>query len=215
MNAPDFSKYDETQLRQILNRIDRERFPERVREIEARLEAFRLASSAESFTRKAMGTDQHSADFSDRGGRVTLLWILAIALLITLIAGSFSIQRTTAAREKWFESQAQMEQHSVVVEAVIVAKACGGRTVRYSWQWGEKQLQAGGWSCNSTCADAKLGDKVQIRFAPTNPADVRCVADDIETKLGPPNYLDSILPVIFFVVILIGPFIRLYMSHDE
>jgi hypothetical protein len=42
MGAPDFSKYDEAQLRQILTRIDRERFPERVTEIEARLETLTL-----------------------------------------------------------------------------------------------------------------------------------------------------------------------------
>lgn len=37
MDAPDFTKCDEAQLRQILTRIDRERFPERVALIEARL----------------------------------------------------------------------------------------------------------------------------------------------------------------------------------
>lgn len=37
MDSPDFSKCDKTQLKQILTRIDRERFPERVTVIEARL----------------------------------------------------------------------------------------------------------------------------------------------------------------------------------
>lgn len=37
MESPDFSKYDETQLKQILTRIDRERFPERVTAIKALL----------------------------------------------------------------------------------------------------------------------------------------------------------------------------------
>ena len=37
MEKPDFAKYSETQLRQILTRIDAERFPDRVEEIHARL----------------------------------------------------------------------------------------------------------------------------------------------------------------------------------
>lgn len=37
MDALDFAKYNEAQLRQILTRIDRERFPGRVEEIKARL----------------------------------------------------------------------------------------------------------------------------------------------------------------------------------
>lgn len=37
MDAPDFTKYDEAQLRQVLTRIDRERFPERVALIETLL----------------------------------------------------------------------------------------------------------------------------------------------------------------------------------
>ena len=36
---PDYEKYTETQLRQVLVRIDRERFPERAAEIEARLQS--------------------------------------------------------------------------------------------------------------------------------------------------------------------------------
>ncbi|MYM25298.1 hypothetical protein GTP46_21950 [Duganella sp. FT135W] len=37
MDAPDFEKYDEAQLRQILTRIDRERFPDRAALIETHL----------------------------------------------------------------------------------------------------------------------------------------------------------------------------------
>lgn len=149
------------------------------------------------------------------GGASTMqFWLLVFALLITLVAVAFSVQHTSAAREKWFENQALMEQHGVVAEAVIVAKACAGRTVRYSWKWGEKQLQGGGWSCNSTCSDAKLGEKAQIRFVPTNPGDVRCAQNDIETKIGPPNYFDPILIVILIVALLFVPFIRLSMSQD-
>ena len=36
-SAPDYSKYSEGELRQVLTRIDRERFPARLAEIEARL----------------------------------------------------------------------------------------------------------------------------------------------------------------------------------
>lgn len=43
MDEPDFSSYTEVQLRQILTRIDAVRYPERVREIEARLAAMALA----------------------------------------------------------------------------------------------------------------------------------------------------------------------------
>lgn len=46
MDKPDFAKYSENQLRQILTRIDKERFPERVQEIHerlAQLEAERIA----------------------------------------------------------------------------------------------------------------------------------------------------------------------------
>ena len=76
-------------------------------------------------------------------------------------------------------------------------------------------MQGGGWACNSTCSAAKLGDKAQIRFVPTNPGDVRCAQDDIETKTGPPNYFDPILFVILIVALLFVPFIRLSMSQDE
>ncbi|HEX7642879.1 MAG TPA: hypothetical protein VF472_11790 [Burkholderiaceae bacterium] len=40
---PDYAKYSEAQLRQVLTRIDKERFPERVAEIEARLLAIEKA----------------------------------------------------------------------------------------------------------------------------------------------------------------------------
>lgn len=214
MNAPDFSKYDETQLKQILSRIDRERFPERASEIEARLEGFRLAPKAESHTQKTTGIGERPSGIYDSGARTMRLGLLVLALTITLVAVAFSIQRTSAARQEWFEDQALMEQRGVVAEAVIVAKACAGKTVRYSWMWGEKQLQGGGWSCNSTCSDAKLGDKVQIRFVPTKPGDVRCAHDDIETKIGPPNYFDPILLVFLIVALLVVPFIRLSMTQE-
>jgi len=38
-STPDYAKYSESELRQVLTRIDRERYPERVVEIEARLSA--------------------------------------------------------------------------------------------------------------------------------------------------------------------------------
>lgn len=213
MSVPDFSKYDETQLKQVLTRIDRRRFPERAKEIEDRLAAFKLDAIAPSRAQKPMGNILTPGSISISGSRAVVVWILALALLAILVAGAISIQRTSAARQQWFEDQAQFKQHAVVADAVIVAKSCAGRTVRYSWTWGGKQFQAGGWSCNSTCTDARLGDKVQIRFLPTNPGDVRCESDDIESKLGPPNYLDPILFVLFVAMALFAPFIRLCISQ--
>ncbi len=40
-SAPDYSQYSEQQLRQILNRLDRERFPERLAAIETRIAALK------------------------------------------------------------------------------------------------------------------------------------------------------------------------------
>ncbi len=40
MAQPDYANYSEEKLRQVLGRIDKARFPERVAEIEARLRAF-------------------------------------------------------------------------------------------------------------------------------------------------------------------------------
>lgn len=62
MESPDFSKYDETQLKQILTRIDRERFPERVTAIEARLaEREQDMPSLEGFD-KARNSGQKTVD---------------------------------------------------------------------------------------------------------------------------------------------------------
>lgn len=52
VDAPDFSKYTQSQLEQILGRIDAERFPERVQEIKARLAAL----ATESATAAPVGT---------------------------------------------------------------------------------------------------------------------------------------------------------------
>jgi uncharacterized RDD family membrane protein YckC len=51
LDKPDFAKYSEAQLRQILTRIDKERFPERVEEIHARLASF----EADRLSRPAVG----------------------------------------------------------------------------------------------------------------------------------------------------------------
>ena len=50
---PNYEKYTEAQLRQVLNRVDKERFPDRVAEIEARLTAI-------AATREARRADERS-----------------------------------------------------------------------------------------------------------------------------------------------------------
>ncbi|WP_425251636.1 RDD family protein [Janthinobacterium sp. NFX145] len=47
MDAPDYSKYTQAQLRQVLMRIDVTRYPERVREVEARLAALAAGAASE------------------------------------------------------------------------------------------------------------------------------------------------------------------------
>jgi hypothetical protein len=208
MDAPDYSKYDKNQLKQILTRIDRERFPERVRDIEARLNSF----DREPWLGNSKGTGDNL--LLDNGvvnvkNRVTVRWLIAGALLIALAAGAFTVSRTIAAREKWFEHQAKMENFGVEADAIIIGKLCSAKSVTYSWKWNGKEFQGNGWSCNSVCSQAKTGDQARIRFLPTNPEDVRCVPNDVETKIGPPNYFDPLLLVIFFVAIIFVPFLRL------
>lgn len=208
MNSPDYSKYDQPQLRQILSRLDRERFPERVREIEARLNGIGQEPSLGS----SKCASEHS--LSKSGGfiaknRVAIRWLVACALLIAFIAGGFTVWRTSVARDKWFENQAQIENYGIDTDAVIIGKLCGAKSVTYSWRWNEKEFQGNGWSCNSVCSQAKHGDQVQIRFLPTDLGHVRCVPDDIVAKLGPPNYFSPLPFVIFFVAIIFMPFLRL------
>jgi hypothetical protein len=215
MDAPDFSRYNKTQLRQILTRIDRERFPERVREIEARLEAFELASSlAVSEQPTPKSANQQTAMGLDGISHAAMTWLIAGALLITFIGISFSVRHTSVAREKWFDHQAKMDNYGVVADAVIIAKYCGSKSVIYSWKWNEKQLQGSGRSCNSSCSQAKLGDEARIRFLPTSPGDVRCEPDDIGSRIGAPNYLDPILLVILILAALIGPFVWLLGTRE-
>lgn len=208
MNSPDYSKYDQTQLEQILSRIDRERFPERVREIESRLNGLGQEPSLDS------SKCASELSFSRSGGliaknRMAIRWLVACALLIAFIAGVFTVWRTSIARDKWFENQAQIENYGVDTDAVIIGKLCSAKSVTYSWRWNEKEFQGNGWSCNSVCSQAKHGDQARIRFLPTNPGDVRCVPDDIVAIIGPPNYFDPLLLVIFFVASVFVPFLRL------
>ena len=208
MNSPDYSKYNHAQLRQILSRIDRERFPERVREVESRLHGLGQEPSLGS----SRCAPEHSLSRS-RGlvakNWMAMRWLVACALLIAFIAGAFTVWRTSIARDKWFENQAQIENYGVDTDAVIIGKLCSAKSVTYSWKWNEKEFQGNGWSCNSVCSQAKRGDRARIRFLPTNPGHARCVPDDIVAKIGPPNYFDPLLLVIFFVAIVFVPFLRL------
>lgn len=155
-----------------------------------------------------MSINRETAERYKRSDRTTMRWLLASAMLIALIAGCFAVWRTSVAREEWFEEQNQMENYSVEADAVVIAKQCNVKSVKYSWKWNEKDFQGSGWSCNTACSQAKLGDQARIRFLPTNPRNVRCVSDDIETKIGPPSYLSPIFIMIFFVMAFFGPFIR-------
>lgn len=89
MEKPDFSKYSEEQLRRILNHIDRERFPERVEEIHARLAQF----EAEAIGKQ--GIEQPQAlpgppELAGPGQRMGAFMIDSIVLaLIGLFLGLF------------------------------------------------------------------------------------------------------------------------------
>jgi uncharacterized RDD family membrane protein YckC len=74
MDKPDFTRYSESQLRQILTRIDRERYPERVEEIEARLAQF----DAEHLSRPDVNDEQ----WSDAPPEIAGFWRRAGAFLV-------------------------------------------------------------------------------------------------------------------------------------
>lgn len=65
---PNYSRYDAAQLRQVLGRIDRERFPERVAAIEAR-----LGELAQTATERAAATAAQRAPQADRSTYAPLL----------------------------------------------------------------------------------------------------------------------------------------------
>ena len=161
-----------------------------------------------------MSIDQYSAERQRQSDRSTMGWLFVIALLITLGTGSFAVWRTSIARSEWFERQTEMENYGVEVDAVIIAKQCNVKSVKYGWKWNDKEFQGSGWSCNGTCSHAKIGDQARIRFLPTSPREVRCVPDDIVTKSGPPSYVTPVFLMIFFVVAFFGPFIRSWKEQS-
>jgi hypothetical protein len=108
-----------------------------------------------------------------------------------------------------------MDSQGVNINAKVVAKQCGAKSLKYGWQWEGKNFVGNGWSCNATCDDAKLGDEVQVRFIPTNPKKVHCVPDDISRKTGPPKYIDSIIFVLILLVPLWIPIIRYGRSESR
>jgi uncharacterized RDD family membrane protein YckC len=74
LDKPDFAKYSESQLRQILTRIDRERFPERVEEIQARLAQFEAG--------RLSGSHADNAEQSDLPPEIAGFWRRTGAFLI-------------------------------------------------------------------------------------------------------------------------------------
>lgn len=82
MNQPDYSLYDATQLQQILSRIDAERFPERVAQIEARLAE--LAAQEPAVPRPAIIADPaRYVPVMRRAGKV-LLGVAAIDFAVAV-----------------------------------------------------------------------------------------------------------------------------------
>jgi len=80
LNEPDFASYSADQLRQILSRIDAERFPERVRHIHARLAELETAQSMRA------GGDDPAPD--DGPPEIAGFWRRSAAFLIdTLLLG--------------------------------------------------------------------------------------------------------------------------------
>lgn len=80
MNQPDFSRYDEEQLRQVRSRIDAERFPDRVAQIDARLASLANAPPQPPAAAKRPVADR--ASYLPPMRRAGMLWLaLAVATL--------------------------------------------------------------------------------------------------------------------------------------
>lgn len=77
LDKPDFAKYSEAQLRQILTRIDKERFPDRVEEIHARLARF----EADRLSRPAVD----DAEQPDGPAGIAGFWQRAGAFVIDVV----------------------------------------------------------------------------------------------------------------------------------
>lgn len=155
-----------------------------------------------------MSIDQETVERNTKNDRAIVTWLLVGIVVITIVAASFAVWRTSVSRAKWFDFTAQMDSQGVEVDAIVVAKQCGARSVKYGWRWNNKDFEGNGWSCNTTCADVKLGTEVRLRFLPSDPKTVECVPDDISRKVGPPSYFDPILLIFFFLAMILIPILR-------
>ena len=80
MNQPDFSRYDEEQLRQVRSRIDAERFPDRMAQIDARLAELANAPPQPPAAAKQPVADR--ASYLPPMRRAGMMWLaLAVATL--------------------------------------------------------------------------------------------------------------------------------------
>lgn len=80
MNQPDFSRYDEEQLRQVRSRIDAERFPDRIAQIDARLAELANAPPLPQASAPRPVADR--ASYLPPMRRAGMLWLaLAVATL--------------------------------------------------------------------------------------------------------------------------------------
>lgn len=88
MNEPDYSQYDEAQLRQVLARIDAQRYPERVQAVHARLaELERLAAERAALPPAAPPSRGADLDIIRRVGKV----LVAIGVVDTAAAVVFTV----------------------------------------------------------------------------------------------------------------------------
>lgn len=91
--VPDFSKYAAAQLRQILGTIDGARFPDRVREIEARLDMLQQAAANAPALAEAIPVQDRSADLPILKRVGTVLMVVGaidIAAMIYCVASGYS-----------------------------------------------------------------------------------------------------------------------------
>lgn len=157
-----------------------------------------------------MSIDPETVERNRKNDRAIMTWLLVAVIAIVSIAASFAIWRTHMARDRWFEFTAQMDKHGVEVDAIVVAKHCGSRSVEYGWKWNNKAYSGNGWPCDSVCADMRLGTEVRVRFLPTNPKSVECLPTDISRIIGPPSYWDTSLVILFVIA---GIFLPLFQHR--
>jgi hypothetical protein len=155
-----------------------------------------------------MSIDPDTVERIQKNDRVIVKWLLVAVITVVAIAASFAVWRTHIARDRWFEFAAQMDKQGVEVDAIVVARHCGSRSVKYAWKWNSQDYSGEGWPCNSVCADTKLGTEVRVRFLPASPTSVECLPRDISRIIGPPSYWDTLLLVLFLIAGLFVPVIQ-------